>query len=132
VRATVTSQCKVAAAIGLFGSVLLVSTLPARAQQPSGAKPAPSLTQQQREGENLFLQNCSLCHMPHKEGNPKTSEEGTSYGPSFKGLFKGPKPVLNDQIARQFITKGTQKMPGFQYSLEPKEIDNIIAYLKTL
>jgi mono/diheme cytochrome c family protein len=124
------SFAKLAGAI-LFG----VSTFrPAAfaAQSPKSPSSAPALTEQQKAGEGLFLNNCSLCHLPHKEGNPKSTQEGASYGPSLKGLFRGAKPVLNDQVARQFIMKGTQKMPGFQYSLEPKEIDSIIAYIKTL
>ena len=117
----------------LFGLGILSSALLA-AQSPksSSSNSAPALTEQQKVGEGLFVANCSLCHLPHKEGNPKSTEEGTSYGPSLKGMFRGAKPVLNDPVARQFIMKGTQKMPGFQYSLEPKEIDSIMAYIKTL
>ena len=121
------------AGIILLGLGTIYSTSLA-AQTPKSPSPnsAPALTEQQKVGEGLFVNNCSLCHLPHKEGNPKSTEEGTSYGPSLKGLFRGAKPVLNDQVARQFIMKGTQKMPGFQYSLDPKEIDSIIAYIKTL
>ena len=127
------SRSVILAGLIVLGSVAAYAASPAaQSSKPSSSSTAPSLTEQQKAGENLFLNNCSLCHLPHKEGNPKSTEEGTSYGPSLKGLFRGAKPVLNDQVARQFIMKGTQKMPGFQYSLEPKEIDSIIAYIKTL
>jgi mono/diheme cytochrome c family protein len=32
---------------------------------------------------------------------------------------------------REFIQTGTDRMPGFRYSLQPKQIDAVIQYLKT-
>ena len=97
------------------------------AQSPT----SPVLTDQQKMGKGLFLQNCSLCHLPNRP-NVKSTEEGTSVGPRLNGRLSGPKP-LPEAVARTFIQKGVEgKMPGFQYGLEPKEIDAIIAYLKTL
>jgi hypothetical protein len=38
----------------------------------------------------------------------------------------------DEDFLRQFIQQGVPaKMPGFRYDLEPKQIDDIIAYLKT-
>ena len=113
-------------------AIALLSVPPLRAQS---ARPVEvqgkGLTQEQKAGMNLFLQNCSFCHLERKE-NPKSTAEGERIGPQLKGMLSGPKPVLTEQVARNFILRGTQKMPGFQYGLEPKEIDSIIAYLKTL
>ena len=36
------------------------------------------------------------------------------------------------ELLRGLILKGSPNMPGFQYGLEPKEMDDLIAYLKTL
>ena len=91
-----------------------------------------TLNDMQRTGKRLFMQNCSLCHVPVKKNNKNPADEGTTIGPRLNGLFTGPK-ALSDAVARTFIQKGVaDKMPGFQYGLEPKEIDAIIAYLKTL
>jgi mono/diheme cytochrome c family protein len=85
------------------------------------------LSDQERRGEGFFLQRCSLCHLPRKLkfGSPPV------IGPSLAGLFKDAAP---DQmkVLRGFILKGGPNMPGFQYGLEPREIDDLIAYLKTL
>lgn len=85
------------------------------------------LNEQARRGEGLFLQRCSLCHLPRKLkfGSPPV------VGPSLSGQFKDAAP---DQlkILRGFILKGGPDMPGFQYGLEPKEVDDLIAYLKML
>ena len=97
----------------------------------SKAAPTPpsteKLSDEARRGEGLFLQRCSLCHLPRKLkfGSPPV------IGPSLSGQFKDAGP---DQlkILRGFILKGGPDMPGFQYGLEPKEVDDLIAYLKTL
>jgi mono/diheme cytochrome c family protein len=85
------------------------------------------LSEQAKRGEGLFLQRCSLCHLPRKLkfGSPPV------IGPSLSTQFKDAAP---DQlkILRAFILKGGPDMPGFQYGLEPKEVDDLIEYLKTL
>ena len=96
--------------------------------KPAAALPAAEkLNEQETRGEGLFLQRCSLCHLPRKLkfGSPPV------IGPSLSGQFKDAAP---DQlkVLRGFILKGGPDMPGFQYGLEPKEVDDLIAYLKTL
>ncbi len=87
---------------------------------------AEKLSVEASRGEGLFLQRCSLCHLPRKLkfGSPPV------VGPSLSGQFKDATP---DQmkVLRGFILKGGPDMPGFQYGLEPKEVDDLIAYLKT-
>jgi mono/diheme cytochrome c family protein len=96
--------------------------------KPAATPPgAEKLSDDARRGEGLFLQRCSLCHLPRKLkfGSPPV------IGPVLSGQFKDATP---DQMKtlRGFILKGGPDMPGFQYGLEPKEVDDLIAYLKTL
>jgi mono/diheme cytochrome c family protein len=85
------------------------------------------LTGQETRGENLFRQRCSLCHLPRKLkfGSPPV------IGPDLTAVFKeaGPDKL---KLLTGSILKGGPDMPGFQYGLEPKEVDDLIAYLKTL
>ena len=95
---------------------------------PATAPSSPAtLTEQETRGENLFRQRCSLCHLPRKLkfGSPPV------IGPDLTGLFKeaGPDKM---KLLKGSILKGSPNMPGFQYGLEPKEVDDLIAYLKTL
>ena len=111
----------------LAGALLFSLAQPARSQQ--AASPAPALTEQQRAGRILFMQNCAFCHLPYRTED-KTGKETASIGPNLKGLLQKDKP-LSDAAIRTFITKGVpQKMPAFQYGLDPKEVDLVIAYLK--
>jgi len=103
------------------------------ARMPAQDKPAPTssgsgkLTEQETRGEGLFLQRCSICHLARKLkfGSPATA------GPSLSGVFKdaGPDDL---KVLRGIILKGSPNMPGFQYGLEPKQVDDLIAFLKTL
>ena len=105
------------------GSGLLLAQN-APATTPSSAA---RLSEQETRGENLFRQRCSLCHLPRKLkfGSPAV------IGPDLTGVFKeaGPDKL---KLLRGSILKGSPNMPGFQYGLEPKEVDDLIAYLKTL
>jgi len=101
--------------------------LPAQSKPAASAPAVEKLNEQETRGQGLFLQRCSLCHLPRKLkfGSPPV------IGPSLSGQFKDAAP---DQmkILRGFILKGGPDMPGFQYGLEPEEVDDLIAYLKTL
>jgi mono/diheme cytochrome c family protein len=116
------SMVSLSALFSYGGTRLLAQSKPA-ATQPATEK----LSEEARRGEGLFLQRCSLCHLPRKLkfGSPPV------IGPILSGQFKDANP---DQlkILRGFISKGGPDMPGFQYGLEPGEIDDLIAYLKTL
>ena len=98
--------------------------------QDKPAHPAPTtakVADAERHGENLFLQRCSLCHLPRKLkfGSPPV------VGPSLAGQFKDATPEQM-KVLRGFILKGGPDMPGFQYGLEASDVDDLIAYLKTL
>jgi len=103
------------------------SRLQAQTKTASPLPPPAKLTEDARRGEGLFLQRCSICHLPRKLkfGSPPV------IGPILNGQFKDAGP---DQmkVLRGFILKGGPDMPGFQYGLEPGEVDDLIAYLKTL
>ena len=103
------------------------SSLKAQSNSSSTLPAARKLTEQESRGEGFFLQRCSLCHLPRKLkfGSPPV------IGPSLRGQFKD---ADSEQlkVLRGFILKGGPDMPGFQYGLEPKEVDDLIAYLKTL
>jgi mono/diheme cytochrome c family protein len=117
--------------IVLFGCAAIYSgrTADSAAQSKPAVVPSASekLDGQETRGQGLFLQRCSLCHLPRKLkfGSPPV------IGPSLSGQFKDAAPNQL-KILRGFILKGGPDMPGFQYGLEPKEVDDLIAYLKTL
>ena len=92
------------------------------AQQPSASTATPTTIE---SGKKLFVQRCSVCHMP-----PLGPGEPRSYARSLAGFVKSRD---TEATARQIVQKGIPtRMPGFQFGLEPGQIDQIVAYLSTL
>ena len=83
-----------------------------------------SLSADEVRGRQLFVQRCALCHDPL--GQP-------SY-PNTPGPWTDAETVrsLGEESVRDQIALGSARMPGWQYTLEPAQVDQIIAYLKTV
>ena len=83
--------------------------------------PAAKLTATQALGQKVYLQHCGVCHT-------KPTILSPYYGPALS------KDIVNNNeaVLREFIHDGTERMPGFQYTLEPRQIDAVVQYLKTV
>jgi cytochrome c len=80
-------------------------------------------------GKSLFQQKCSICHYD-------TSDQ-KKIGPGLKGLSKRGTFSVNgnkitDDSLRTWIENGDQLMPPFKDVLEPAQIKDLVAYVKTL
>ena len=97
------------------------------AQNAKKEKPASQATLD--AGQQTFKKNCNLCHFPDKTDK--------KMGPGLKGLFslkelpQSHKPAT-EEVIREQIEKGSKTMPGFAKKLSPEQLDNLMAYLKTL
>ena len=82
----------------------------------------PSLSADEVRGRQLFVQRCAICHDPL--GQP-------SY-PNTPGPWVDAATVrsLGEDTVRSQIMMGSARMPGWQYTLDPAEIDQVIAFLK--
>ena len=80
-----------------------------------------------RRGESTFYQRCSLCHLPRIR--KATTTPGP--GPSLTGILQGADKERENRV-RDVILQGSDRMPGWRYSFKPAELDDLIAYLKTL
>lgn len=93
----------------------------ANAQQP--VRPAARSTELDT-GKKLFVQRCSVCHLP-----PLGPGQPRSFARSLTGVVKSSE---TEAAARLIIQRGIpERMPGFQYGLQPGELDSIVAYLRT-
>ena len=94
----------------------------------ASSKSAPSAAAVAR-GKSLFQQKCSICHYD-------TSEQ-KKIGPGLKGISKRGTFSVNgnkitDESLKNWIENGDQLMPPFKDVLEPAQIKDVIAYVKTL
>ena len=97
--------------------------------QGSGKKTNSASAAAVARGKSLFQQKCSICHYD-------TSDQ-KKIGPGLKGLSKRGTFSVNgnkitDDSLKTWIENGDQLMPPFKDVLEPDQIKDVIAYVKTL
>jgi mono/diheme cytochrome c family protein len=102
-------------------SYLVVFLLIAGAPYAFAQQPPDGLNDQQRFGRQVLGQSCGVCHLPPARG-------ARTYGPALTKASGGG----DDTLVRKVIAEGTPRMPAFKYSLQPAEIDAIIAFIRTV
>lgn len=86
------------------------------------------LNPQQAAGRRVYDQRCGNCHEAYSSRALR--------GPTLQGLYR--KPYMpsgapaNDERVREVINLGRSKMPGFSAVLNPRQMDDLLAYLHTL
>ena len=81
------------------------------------------------KGKQVFEQKCSMCHF--------ADQEEKKIGPGLKGISKrGTFSVNGNKVTTESLTKwienGDSQMPGMKDTLEPAQIKDVVAYVKTL
>jgi mono/diheme cytochrome c family protein len=100
------------------GAALLVFAL---AAWPLAASAQDTLTAQQKHGRFILTQNCNVCHLPQNPGSK-------TYGPLLnKAAANG-----DDGLMKEVILNGLVRMPAWKYTLSSSDVDDIIAYVRTL
>ena len=79
-------------------------------------------------GEALYVWKCATCHDPRGQRPIVNRAEG------WVGPWVDADTVsdLGEDGMRDMINIGTARMPGWQYTLSEEQVDQIIAYLKTV
>lgn len=92
--------------------------------------PAPLAEQRERilgrpeaAGQKLFISRCALCHDP--EGQPGAQ----TVGPLLDAALVA---TRGDAAVRASILSGSANMPGFQHQFDAADVDQIMAFLKTV
>ena len=80
-------------------------------------------------GKDVFEKKCAICHF--------ADSDQKKIGPGLKGLSKrGTFTVNGNKVTteslREWIENGDSLMPGMKDSLEPGQIKDVVAYVKTL
>jgi len=79
-------------------------------------------------GQGVYKNNCAVCHFADKTDK--------RIGPGLKGFFKKDKMFddrpVNEETVRDLILNGGGKMIPFKEKLDGKQLDDLMAYLKTL
>ena len=80
------------------------------------------------KGRQVYSENCSICHFA------KSREK--KIGPGLEGIFKRGKfadgKKVDDASMRAWIEKGGEQMPPFDEVLNKQQIEDLVAFLKTI
>ena len=111
------------AALSVAGAVLAQDPPAKKSAPTAGAKASPA------RGKEVFDKKCSLCHY--------ADSEAKKIGPGLKGIAKRGTFTVNnnkvtDESLKTWIENGDTLMPGMKDVLEPAQIKDVIAYVKTL
>ena len=84
---------------------------------------APALSDAALKGRTLWVQRCAYCH--DGLGTP-------TYGTLGPWLDAETVQATREGLVREKIATGSERMPGFQYTLQPAQVDQLIAFLKSV
>jgi cytochrome c len=80
-------------------------------------------------GKELFDKKCGICH--YADNDQKKIGPGLK-GISKRGTFTVNNNKVTDESLKTWIENGDTLMPPFKDVLEPAQIKDVIAYVKTL
>ena len=97
------------------------------ATKKSGAAGASSAAVER--GKEVFDKKCSVCHY--------ADSDAKKIGPGLKGIGKRGTFTVNnnkvtDETLKYWIENGDTMMPPFKEVLEPAQIKDVVAYVKSL
>ena len=124
----------------LLGTATLAisGALFAQSDQPEKTRSTAKQTKKNSSGANgaavargkaLFDSKCSICH--YADNDQKKIGPGLK-GISKRGTFTVNNNKVTDETLKTWIENGDTLMPPFKDVLEPAQIKDVIAYVKTL
>jgi mono/diheme cytochrome c family protein len=84
---------------------------------------APAVSEDAQRGRALWLQRCAYCH--DGVGQPSYQTMGSWLGAETV-------QTLGEVAVRAIVAAGTPQMPGFRYTLQSQQMNDLIAFLKTV
>jgi mono/diheme cytochrome c family protein len=118
--------------VAVLGLSLVLVADDTKKSTKSGAKAAKAKTEKASgdatKGAAVYKTNCAVCHYADKSTK--------RIGPGLAGYFKKTKmengKAINEANVREVIMEGEGRMPPFKEKLEDKQLDDLMAYLKSL
>jgi cytochrome c len=114
------------AALAVSGALFAQNEHPAKtAKKSAGGANGAAVAR----GKELFESKCAICH--YADNDQKKIGPGLK-GISKRGTFTVNNNKVTDETLKTWIENGDTLMPPFKDVLEPAQIKDVIAYVKTL
>jgi mono/diheme cytochrome c family protein len=113
-------------ALAIAGAVLAQDQPTKKSSSSGGSKASAAAA---ARGKEVFDKKCSICHY--------ADSDSKKIGPGLKGIGKRGTFTVNnnkvtDESLKTWIENGDSLMPGLKDTLEPAQIKDVVAYVKTL
>jgi mono/diheme cytochrome c family protein len=108
----------------IMGVALMIASAICSSPQTQAQSSADKNTAAVHAGQDIYTHKCFQCH--------SVNEGEVRLGPSLYGEMKKPNPKRSATEVRAILENGKGKMPSFQDKLTKQDIDNLLAYLRTL
>ena len=114
----------------ILGIAILAVARAVLAQDPPAKKSAShSSVGSAAKGKEVFEKKCAMCHF--------ADSDQKKIGPGLKGISKrGTFSVNGNKVTTEslktWIENGDSLMPGMKDVLEPAQINDVVAYVRTL
>ena len=88
------------------------------------ALPVPSVAD---DGATLFKSKCAMCHGPDGSGKTMMGEKL-----KIPDLHSADVQKKSDADLKTIVTKGKDKMPGYETKLTKEQIDALVGFIRSL
>jgi cytochrome c6 len=78
-------------------------------------------------GESLYKTKCASCHAADGSGNTPMGKKLGAHDFRSEEVQK-----MTDEQLTEITAKGKNKMPGYEKSLKPEQIKDLVAYIRQL
>jgi mono/diheme cytochrome c family protein len=110
--------------LAIVGSAFLITGVVCFSQGSQALTGADKTAPAVHAGHDVYLHNCFQCH--------SVNEGEVRLGPSLYGEMKKSQPKKSATEIRTILKNGKGKMPSFQEKLTEEDVDNLLAYIRTL
>jgi mono/diheme cytochrome c family protein len=95
------------------------------------AQSSPPLGDAEKAGRKIFQTRCAMCHVG-QEPAVEMSSPNAERRPATMGPLLSRANTTNETALKQKIKDGSVKMPAYKYALTDQQIDQVVAFMKTI
>ncbi|MGE3513264.1 MAG: cytochrome c [Vicinamibacterales bacterium] len=97
----------------------------------SAQVPTKPLSPTEKTGRTLFQTRCAMCHVGQEPATEMNTDSGARR-PATLGPLLSKANTTNEAVLRRKIENGSRLMPGYKLALTSEQIDQVIAFMKTI
>jgi mono/diheme cytochrome c family protein len=98
-------------------------------QSPSSA---PNLSAAEKTGRKIFQTRCAMCHVGQDPATGMATSANATPRQTTFGPLLSKAQAANEAGLREKIKTGGPRMPGYKLALTDEQIDQVIAFMKTV